>query len=227
MAVADIGKTTSRVIWLIGARDEGGSFSASVSDDRFTLEEFERAAIETESEIVRDLAESYHPHRNSFLAWSADLVNGDVIPAHLGQIEAIQIKAYSAASGYSLAEATTRYNIRKWRNNTANIFDATAHDASGSNLPFYYHLDHQTIEFTGYRAQAKICTFTPDYATPAHQISNEFESAIIAGTIPKLAKIGVPTALVEHYSRLYETIRASIRQGLTQMPEIDVSQRIK
>lgn len=224
MAVADIGKVTARILWLISGRSTAATFNTTVGNDNFILEEIQRAQIETESELVRDLAESFHPKRASFLAWSADLSNGDLIPEHIGQIEAIQIKAVSGGT-FAPAESTTRENIKLWRENYQNVYDAIAHNATGSSLAGFYNLTNQTLTFTGFAAQAKICVFVPNYATPAHQISNEFESGLISGTIPKLLKIGVPTALVQNYTSEYARIRGAIRQGLQSMPEINVAQR--
>lgn len=222
MPVADIAKLTARVSWIIGARST--AFDATISDDRFIQEEIRRALIETESEVVRTLCEAYHPMRTSFLAWSSDLANGDPIPAHYGQIEAVRIKPYTAAGTYDLAESTSRENIRLWRANTSSIFDAIAHDAAGSALAGYYNITNQTITFTGNVAQVKTCSYVPDYTTPALQIDNSLDTVIVAGTIPRLNKIGVPQALVATYGQLYMGQLEMLRTGLVDMAELPQAQ---
>lgn len=221
MATAEISKTFPRVSWLVGAR--GAAFNSTTDNDNFIAEEITRALIETESEIAQDLAESRHPLRGNLLAWSADLISGDIIPAHLGEIEAIQIKPYSGALGYEPAESTSRENIRLWRENYNQTFDSIAHDALGSELAGFYNLTGQTLTFTGYRAQAKIFTFNPNYS--AHQIDANFEPNIICGAIPKLLKIGVPAALAAHYGNQYQNMRNLLRGGHSQMPEVQEIQK--
>lgn len=225
MAAADIEKLTARVSWIIGAR--GSAFDDIVNDDRFIQEEIRRALIETESEVVRTLCEAYHPMRNTFLAWSADLANGAQIPAHYGQVEAVQIKPYAAAGSYVLGEATSRDNIRAWRTNTALVFDALAHDVNGSALSGYYNITNQTLTFTGNVAQVKICTYTPNYATPALQIDDSLDTVIVAGTIVRLNKLGVPQALIMTYGSLYTNQIQMLRGGMTQMPELPDAQAIQ
>lgn len=223
MAVANIAKLTARVNWIIGAH--GSAFDATVLDDRFIQEEIRRALLETEAEVVRSLCEGYHPMRNSFLQWSADLANEDQIPAHIGQVEAVKIKPYSGAPSYSLAEQTSRSNIRDWRANVGNTFDTMAHNANGSLLAGYFNITNETLTFTGNVAQAKICTYVPDYTTPALQVDSQFDGTLVAGTIPRLNKLGVPQSLVATYGQQYASFLGLIRQGITEMPSLSEAQR--
>lgn len=221
MPAADISKLTARVTWLIGAR--GSAFDTTVLDDRFILEEIQRALVETESELIRTLCESYHPMRSQFLAWSNDLTNGDTLPVHIGQVEAVRIEPYAGGTKIP-GESTSRENIRLWRANTANIFDTVAHNANGSALAGYYNITNETIVFTGNAANVKICTYTPNYSTPALQVDNQFDAALVAGTIPRLNKIGVPQALIMTYGQLYANQLQMIRGGITQMPDVAEAQ---
>lgn len=221
MAAASLEKLTARVLWIIGAHNN--SFGATVSDDRFIQEEVRRALIETESEVVRALAESYHPLRTSFLAWSSDLADGDTVPAHIGPIEAVRIEPYDGGT-YVMGEKTSRENIKLWRLNTGSVFDAVAHNASGSALSGYYDLTNQTITFTGFAAQVKTCTYAPDYATPALQVDDRLDGMLVAGTIPRLNKLGVPQALIMTYGQLYGSQMQMLRMGLSEMPEISEAQ---
>lgn len=222
MSVADLAKVTARVLWIIGARSS--SFNDTVSDDRFIQEEVRRAIYETEAELVRAICESYHPMRTSFLAWSADLNNGDPVPAHIGQIEAVKIKPYTAGS-YELAESTSRENIKLWRTNTNDIFDAIDHNVIGSSLAGYYNVTNNIITFTGNVAQVNICTYASNYSTTL-DIDDQFDGALVAGSIPRLNKIGLPQALVLSYGTMYGRMMSEIRQGLTLSPEIGVAQAI-
>lgn len=222
MAASDIAKIVARVNWIIGSR--GASFDTTVSDDRFILEEIQRAVVETEGEIVRAICEGHHPMRTSFLNWSSSLANGDTLPVHIGQVEAVRIEPYSGAGTYIPGESTSRENIRLWRANTANIFDAIAHNASGSALAGYYNITNQTIVFTGNAVQVKVCTYSPDYTTPALVVDDQFDSALVAGAIPRLNKTGVAQALVLTYGQLYSSMLGAIRQGLTDMPSLPVAQ---
>jgi hypothetical protein len=223
MPAADIAKLTARVNWIIGSR--GSSFDATVSDDRFIQEEIRRALLETEAEVVRALCEGYHPMRTTFLSWSADLTNGSVLPEHIGQVEAVQIKPFLESATYNLAESTSRSNIRDWRENTNGMFDDTDHDRDGSALSGYFNITNETLTFTGYRAQVRICDYSPDYTTPALQVDNQFDGTLIAGTIPRLNKIGVPQALVMSYGQQYASFLALIRQGINEMPTISEAQQ--
>jgi hypothetical protein len=225
MSVADIEMLGARVVWAIGARDESATFTRQTTDDRFDDEEIIRVLIETESEILRDIAESYHPHRQNFLTWTADLSNGATIPAHFGQIEAIEIKPYAASTTYILGQTESRENIKRFRSNYNKRFDALNHDVFNSSLAGYFCLTNQTLEFTGAFARAKIFTYTPDYETPALQIEDVWDSLLVAGAISKLNRLGVPQDLISHNQNLYLQGRNNIRQGLTQIPEINTTQR--
>jgi hypothetical protein len=223
MPVSSATKVTARVLWIIGAR--GTSFDTTVEDDRFILEEIQRAIVETESELVHDLCEASHPSAISFQAWSADITtNGDKLPERIGKVEAIQIKPVSGGT-YAPAESTSRDNIRAWRNNHNDIFDAVDHNASGSNLAGYFNITGDTLEFTGYSAQARIYSYTPNY-TPTLQIDDNFEGALIAGAITRLNKMGVPQGLVMHYGQQYTTARTLIRQGQATMPKLNEVQAV-
>jgi hypothetical protein len=221
MAISDIAKVTARVSWIIGSR--ASAFDTTLSDDRFILEELRRAVLETEAEVVRALCESYHPLRLSFLAWSADLNNEDPIPAHIGQVEAVKIKPFTGGS-YQLGESTSRQNIRAWRANTGSIFDAVAHDVTGSALAGYYNITNQTLTFTGNVAQVKIANYVPDYTTPALQVDSQFDNALVAGAVPRLNKLGVPQALVQTYGALYAAAMQEIRSGSSAMPKLPEAQ---
>jgi hypothetical protein len=223
MPVSSATKVTARVLWIIGARDS--AFDTTVSDDRFILEEVQRAIVETESELVHDICESNHPSAISFQAWSADITaNGDKLPERIGKVEAVQIKPYSGGT-YAPAESTSRDNIRAWRTNKNSIFDAIAHTASGSSLAGYFNITGDTLEFTGYSAQVRIYTYTPNY-TPTLQIDDNFEGALVAGAITRLNKMGVPQGLVLHYGGLYSTARTLIRQGQATMPKLNEVQAV-
>jgi hypothetical protein len=135
----------------------------------------------------------------------------------------VQIKQ-KAGGTFALAEKAEREDIRQWRENYNLIFDPIAHDQNGSQIPSMFNITNETITFTGNVAQVYICSYTPNYATPAFQIDNKFDNGLVAGSIPKLNKLGVPQALVQHYAGLYQIARTSIRQGLTSMPEISTAQ---
>ena len=216
MAASSIAKIVPRILWILGGQD--GTFSTTVSDDRFVLEEIQRAVVETEAHLVRVLCESHHPARVQFLGWTTDLANGVVLPVHIGQVEAVQIKPYSGASSYQIGEATSRENIRDWRENCNKVFDSKNHDVNGSSLTGYFNLTDEILTFTGNVAQASICTYAPDYATPSLVIDNSFDGALVAGAIPRLFKVGVPGALIQSYTSLYASILEALRQGLQTNP---------
>jgi hypothetical protein len=222
MAIADLEKIVARVAWIIGAHNN--VFDDTIADDRFIQEEIRRSVIETEAEVVRTLCESYHPMRSDFLGWSADLTNGETLPPHFGHVEAVRIRPYSGAGSYEVAESTSRSNIKSWRTNTANVFDAIAHDATGSSLAGYFNITSETITFTGHRAQVNVCSYDPDYDTPELQIDANFDGVLVAGTIPRLNKLGVPQALVASYGNMYANFLGLIKQGLSDMPSLPEAQ---
>jgi hypothetical protein len=105
MATGDINSVGARVAWLIGARDT--AFTFTINDDRFKMAEIANAIIETESELVQDFADAYHPQRHSLLAWlpKKGMVSGNNVPDHIGQIEAVRV------SGTGLAFTRTSGNV--------------------------------------------------------------------------------------------------------------------
>lgn len=222
MAEAELEKIVARVAWIIGAR--GDDFDDTLADDRFILEEIQRAVIETEAEVVRALAEGYHPMRSDFLQWTPDLDNEETLPPHLGQVEAVRIKAYSGGS-YELGEATSRSNIKDWRANTGNMFDELDHNVQGSALAGYFNLTNETITYTGYAAQALVVDYSPNYDTPELQVDSQFDGTLVAGTIPRLNKLGVPQALMMTYGNMYSNFLSLIRQGVLEMPTLTQAQQ--
>lgn len=221
MPASDLSKLVARVLWTVGSHNN--TFSDTVADDRMIQEDVRRALIETEAEVARALIEAYHPMRTQFLAWSSDLASGDTIPAHIGQVEAVRIEPYDGGS-YVQGESTSRENIKLWRANTSSVFDALAHNVNGSALSGYYNITNQTIVFTGFAAQVKTGTYSPDYTTPALQIDNQFDNILVAGTIPRLNRIGIPQALIATYGQLYASQMQMIRMGLSEMPDLPEAQ---
>lgn len=225
MAISDIDKVGARVVWAIGARDESAVFDRTTTDDRFDDEEIERALIETESEILRDIAESYHPYRTDFLEWSSVLANGETIPKHFGNLEEVEILPYTGATEYITGQSESRENIRLWRENHNNRFDALNHNVFGSSLTGYFCLTNQTLEFTGVQARVRIFSYTPDYATPALQIDDAWDSLLIVGAIPKLERAGIQLSLVQNSLTQYLNGRNAIKQGMRSVPEINITQQ--
>ena len=221
MATSDISNIRNRVLYILGAHNN--AWPATLSDDRLQTAEINRAIVETEAEIVQALCSSYHPMRTSFLTWSA-VVNGAEVPEHIGQIESVEITPYSGGT-VVLGEATSRSNIQRWRENHNNIFDTIAHSTTGSNLAGYYNLTNNTLTFTGLSARVRICSYSPDYATPALKVNDQFDSMLVAGTIPKLNKLGVPQALVSTYGQAYMNLLGLIKQGVENLPEIPEAQQ--
>ncbi len=227
MAAADRDTVGTRVIWAIGARLSSGSYTFDTSDDdRFSDNEIYTAIVETESELVRDICESYHPMRDTFTALSATISHGGEVPERIGQIESIHIEPSSAAGFVLRGEKTTRTNIDLWRENQNSRFDDVDHDQAGSKLAGYYALDGDTLYYTGLNAQAMIATYDPDFATFALQIDEMFTSPLVSGAIMRLAKVGVPPELVRSYANLYARQRADIRQGLMGSPSLEQEQKI-
>jgi hypothetical protein len=227
MAVAIMANIGARVCWLIGARLTNGTYSLSTADDdRFDDTELKTAIIETESELVADICEAKHSWRGQFLALSAVITNGGLVPEHDGQIEEIWIEPYSGAGYITQGEKTSRTNIRLWRENPANRYDAVAHSTSGSKLAGYYALDNETLTYTGFSAKVMSATYVPDFATYVLQITNKASNALVVGAIPKLYKFGLSQDVVSNAGNLYGQMRNLIRQGSQTMPEIEMEQKL-
>lgn len=240
--LADINRVGSRVVWIVGARGE--DFSFSVEDDRFDRYEIATAIIETEAELVRDFAEAYHAERTPFLTWApaAGMNTGDVIPAHIGQVEGVRIYAFDddlstlEDTDFVTGKPTSQSNIDLWQENyrsdddSDGIFDEFDADQDGSSLTGYYNLTNLTMDFLGTKAQVRIVTYQPIYpdTTAATygtlQISSDWEAALVAGAIAKLAKIGVPSDILQQNMNAYVQARSLIRQDAK--PEIDDVQRM-
>lgn len=248
MGNASIARVGARIVWIIGAR--GDSFAFEVQDDRFDKHEIAQAIVETESELVRDFAESYHAERIPFLVWapSAGLDSGDVIPTHIGQIEGIRIFPFDMDTddlnsidledaNVKSGQATTQTNVQMWRENyhsdddADGIFDAEDFDQDGSILAGYYNRTNDTLDFVGTKAQVKIVDYTPDYSdgSPTDygslQISDIWESDLVAGTVAKLAKLGVTQDILQQNTSAYMQARSLIRTDAK--PEVDVVQKMQ
>lgn len=229
MATADINRVGAQVVWAIGARSD--LFAFEVEDDRFDKQEIANAIIQTEADLVRMLAESYHPQREPFLQWipEAYMENGDTVPQHLGQIEAVRVSIDDESESepeWELAESTTRTNIKLW-----NAFPLIFGDAGA-----YYNLTGQTLTFTGDFAQVKAVVYEPLYeeldseseseddVTAVLQVDSIWEGLLVNGTIKRLGKLGVPAELIKLHAALWD--EAMVRNGLMGKPEVNLSHKL-
>jgi hypothetical protein len=114
-----------------------------------------------------------------------------------------------------------------WRANTNNVFDTIAHNANGSSLSGYYNITGETITFTGFAAQVNSCSYVPDYATPALQIDDQFEGTLVAGSVIRLNKIGVPQELIATYGTSYASFLNLIRSGMDGRPSHQEAQKVE
>lgn len=222
----DINKISSRVNWLILANAGGAPFNNTVDDERFNIEEIKRACIETEAEVFRTLAESYHPARVNFLDWAPDLAHGDTIPMHFGTVEAIQIKPYTGAEYQKGKEVPSASEINDWRANLDNVFGSYGHTEAGSALAGYYYLENSTIYFTGLSARAKISTYIPNFSTLALQLSDDFAGITVCGAVAKIKKDGTSGETSSYFAGQYIGLTNQLRAGMRQLPEIQEMKKV-
>lgn len=239
---ANIDRVGASIAWIIGARTD--NFAFEIDDDRFSKFEIAQSIIQTEAELVRDFAEAYHAERTPFLTWApaAGMDIGDVIPAHIGQVEGVRIYAFDDDLGtledtdFVTGKPTSQSNIDLWQENyrsdddSDGIFDEFDADQDGSSLTGYYNLTNLTLDFLGTKAQVRIVTYQPIYPDTVAvtygtlQISSDWEAALVAGTIAKLVKIGVPNDILQQNTNAYVQARSLIRGDAK--PEIDDVQRM-
>jgi glycosyltransferase involved in cell wall biosynthesis len=217
--VASMDRVGARVVWLINAR--GDDFAFEVDDDRFNKFEIAQAIVETEFEIVQLLADIQHPHRTNFQLW-LDVEHGEQVPKHLGRIEAV--KSLSACGDDVMMEPTARSNIKFWKENHADIF---SEEACGGDLAGYYNLTNDVITFTGDVAEALMVIYNPVYPDAGAGTYGElkldavWEGMLVDGAISRLAKIGVPSATVQHYANRFMSAIQSLKSGKMLMPPVD------
>jgi hypothetical protein len=203
-------------VWILGSHNN--TYAFAVNDDRFTKKDIANAIIETEAELVRDFCDAYHPERGQFLT-TVGVDHGEQVHRHLGQIEAVIVDD-------QVATPTTATNIKLWRENYNGIFGAD--ECKGIGGP-YYNLTNNTIEYVGKDASVRICRYEPEYSNTdpfgTLQISSQWESVLVDGAIPKLARLGVPPELVGFHASSYASHRQRILQGTNYSPEVDIEQR--
>jgi hypothetical protein len=147
------------------------------------------------------VANANHVHRGLFMSASpTSLTHGAELPDMAGEACLIEIKPYSAGS-FKTGILKPVSTIDAFRENVSSVYDAIAHDTSGSTLGGYYAVANGRVYFTGYAAQAYFPTI--DRSTVTGLIPDEYEGVWTALGIGMAAKKDTGTEAIASYYMNY------------------------
>lgn len=222
MPAANINKIIPRVLWIMGSHN--GGFNTTVSDDRFILEEVQRAIVTTESNLVKAICQYGHPLRKLY-ELTAVVSNESTLPKRLGEI--IKVSSIASDSTEKDAEFTSRTNILLWRENPNNMYDTLPHTDKNSILFGYYNITGEIVYFTGVNAKIYYSDYTPDFTTYNLTLPDYMEDALVSGTITMLMKLGVPEDVLMTHSSIFNSIVNDIKNvGPAKVDEITEQKQI-
>lgn len=185
----DIFVATARAISALNA-GTASAFDGTVADERRATGEIEAAILAADARVCRARASRYGDgYRSLFLALSASIPHGSVIPDHLGPIEQVVIKHASADSAYKAGKTDpflTLADIENWRAQGAALYGA-AHDASGSAVAGYYREVGGQLFYTGSDAKAYLANFTRTSSCQAPEVD---EDMVVGLALESLLKEG-------------------------------------
>jgi hypothetical protein len=121
-------------------------------------------------------------YRSLFLALSASIPHGGVIPDHIGPIEQVVIRHVATDSVYKAGKFDphlTLDDIERWRANLGSY--GAAHDAAGSVLSGYYIRRGSQLFYTGNDAKAQIATFVRSGACQAPETDEDMLVGLALG----------------------------------------------
>lgn len=201
------------------------TFTLTLDDPRRSAEEIAASGQAADDEVCTLICSSEGSgHRPLFLSDSADLTHGATLPDRIGPIAQVRIKHVSADSDYKAGKFDCNLSladIERWRANVGSIYGA-AHDAANSSLSGYYMVLGDEIYFTGYRARAKVATFTRSAGTM--QSPQVYEDAVLAIAITNLVKRGDESGFASMYVQAANAYRQMISAGQMTLPALEVAQ---
>lgn len=228
MAVAEIAEVRKAVNDVL---DAAPTWGGALDDDRRNAGAIDHHIISADADVVTALLEtSGHPLRPGYMAASADLTyTGEVAPKtpdSIGEYGPIEIQIGSTAAWVEGIPCDNEIEIRLRRENTGNMFGATAHNVDGSPIGGFYNIRQPRLYFTGTKARIWIGVFVPNYVTPVCKAPDIYLNAIVVGAVARLRKEGdlTPDVFVMA-GQLFGGYLAMIRRKELIIPDIELTQK--
>lgn len=197
------------------------TFTLALDDPRRSADEIAAAGQAADDEVCTLICESEGSgFRPLFLTDSADLSHGDKLPDRIGPPAQVQIKHLSTDSDYKAGKfdkSLALADIERWRANTDSLYGTSAIVTLG-----YYLILGDELFFTGYRAKAKVATFTRSVGTM--QSPQNYEDAVLAIAITNLVKRGDNSPFAQQYVGTAKAYRGWISAGKTVVPALEMAQ---
>jgi hypothetical protein len=185
------------------------------------------AAREAALDIARVIVSNpKHYHRNLFISGTpTSLTHQAELPDYGCEYDPIEIENYTSAGYRRGIPVDDPFLVEEYRANPTNIYDAIAHDASGSKIGGFYAVQNNRIYFSGLNcrgyfpviSRTGVLTIIPDeYEGPWYYIA--------AGILLKEGDNLQPIA--QHYMELGQSaLQAIAREGL--MPPLQDYMEVK
>jgi hypothetical protein len=131
-------------------------------------------------------------YRSLFLALSASIPHGSILPDSLGPPEQILIKYATGETQYRAGKydpTVSLGDIERWRANVGARYGAN-HNAANSVLSGYFRLMGRQLFYTGDDAKAQLATFTKSGACQAPESDEDMLVGLALGDAYKEGDIG-------------------------------------
>lgn len=211
--LADVEKRVAAI--LVAGPDDGSFAAASADQMHYDPAEIIAAAKEIDLEVRRVIVSSLaNGYRTQYIANSADLNYGDVIPFHPGKIGQPEVKIGADYVPGILAPSLEA--IARWKADAALFPVATC---AGR----YYITEEHKVYFIGDKLRVQLPTDLVIGATL--QAPQVYTATVVRGTVSALPKDGVDSNLGVSMYAQYQRDLEMINQGASAVPALDLFKR--
>jgi hypothetical protein len=148
------------------------------------------------------------------------MTNGQLIPEHIGPIEAVRIQAYTGGP-FSAGIPKDADDIDSMRNDTLGLYDPIAHNVQGSSLSGYFKVIGNELHFTGLAAVARIAIFT---RTADCQSPEVYADAVLSLAVMNLLKEGDSAPFAQMFSQQGQQYLSLIRGNAMVIQPVQMAQ---
>lgn len=202
-----------------------GTYSATLSTRNKTrnVDAIADFVDEAGLHVLTAIAERPNEYRYQFLFDTTVTTSGSQVPAHIGPPARVLITPYSGGAVVEGHQKDYR-KVQAYRTNTALVYDATAHDQSGSTLSGYYDIWEDKFYFTGLSAVISLARL-PVRADNTTLIPEIMENVWVKLGVGEAGKVGTgayETGLIGAYAQRGMADLMEFKNGSRTFSEVDV-----
>lgn len=199
------------------------SYGGKLEDDRHNLLELREAAIEADDEVYITLGETPQHWARSDVTTATSLTHGAKLPAHVGDVTAIMIKA-DAADDTRRSRPAGFETIERYRANTGtapnDVYGSYTHTDSNSPLAAFHHIDGaDRFFFAGSEATGDMLLYTDPRTSNTLNSPASLTGVVVYGAARRMYKQGAIDAYFGAFSNIAQAGLAGIRANSRNVPD--------